>query len=51
MSAQEWINLQEGLYMILSPVFISAITLVAVASIVAGLIGSLMALFSQVRKS
>jgi len=51
MSAQEWVNLQEGLYMILAPVIISAIPLVAVASIVAGLIGGLMAAFSQVRKS
>lgn len=51
MNGQEWINLQEALYIIAGPVFVMAIPLAAVASLMAGVIGGLMSAFSQIRKS
>ena len=50
MTPQEWQNLQEGLYLIVGPVFVSAIPLAVVASLMATVIGGLMAAFSRIRK-
>lgn len=50
MSAQEWQNLQEALYLIVGPVYLSAIPLAVVASLMATVIGGLMAAFSRSRK-
>lgn len=50
MSPQEWQNLQEALLVIIGPVYISAIPLVVVASLLATVIGGLMSAFSRIRK-
>lgn len=50
MTVQEWANIQEGLYIVLGPVFVSAIPLVITASVLASLIGGLMTVYTRIRR-
>lgn len=51
MSAQEWVNLQEGLLVVFGPVFVSALPLVVVASLLATVIGGVMYATHRLRQS